>query len=63
LDVSYDLVEATTWLILASERSQSGEVHDWAMVNLANARAQLSEEEQAEAEKRAQHWREKFAAH
>jgi len=62
IDGSYDFVEATTWLILAVERSSPGEVHDRAAVNLANARAQLSDEEAAEAERRAQAWRERFGS-
>jgi hypothetical protein len=49
------------WLTLAAERSPPGELHDRAVANLANARTQLSEDEQAEAERRAQAWREKFA--
>jgi hypothetical protein len=61
LDGSYDYVESAMWLTLAVERSPPGELHDRAVANLANARTQLSEDEQAEAERRAQAWREKFA--
>jgi uncharacterized protein len=60
LDGTYDFVESVTWLILAVERAPAGEVHDRAVVNLGNAKAQLNEQELAEAEKRAQAWREKF---
>jgi len=60
LDGTYDFVEACAWLILAVERSGAGELHDRAVVNLDNARAQLNDAEQAEAEARAAHWRAVF---
>jgi hypothetical protein len=62
LDGTYDFVEAVTWLTLAVERAPPGEVHDRAAVNLANAKAQLNEQELAEAAKRAQIWRDRFGA-
>jgi len=62
VDGSYDFVEACAWLIVAVERSEPGEVHDRAVVNLRDTRAQLDDAEQAEAERRAQHWREVFTA-
>jgi TPR repeat protein len=62
MDGSYDFVESCTWLILAVERSAPGDLHDRAVVNLRDVRAQLSAPEQAEAERRAQQWRDAFAA-
>jgi hypothetical protein len=62
LDDTYDYVAACTWLILAVERSQPGDAHNRAVVNLGNAKAELTPSEIAAAERNAALWRGVFLA-
>jgi TPR repeat protein len=58
--VASDPVEALKWLTLAVERSEPGEVHQRAIVNLNHARANATPQQVDDAERRAEELRAKW---
>jgi hypothetical protein len=56
------MVEALKWLTLAVERSEPGDVHNRATVNLNRARAQATHQQIEEAGRRAEELRAKWRA-